>query len=615
MNRMTRWMTLVAIPLTLGAACADGASDADPLDDRDSTFLASDGKADVAGITEGGYLAHGVLHVANESSFEELDVDAALNARAARNIVDVRGREGDFENLQALDDVPWVGPSALGALVEYAEANGHVGACGDGDLQAGVEQCDDGNTVGGDGCSATCGIDAAPNDGPPYEQRPVVHGIMDGSYEGVAILRVANESSLSTLDHEVALDVRAAKKIFYTRGEGFETLDELDDVPWVGPRAFERLLEYAQAHDLVPSCSDGTQQPVMEQCDDGNTVSDDGCSARCALESVCGDGLTEYYETCDDGNLASHDGCSSECLVEKLGEGRELDNRSQSGAVEIGTYRFLNGTIRSEGDIDYWTFTVDQPSTLHIDVWGGSPNGACRGFYFQGTTGTDWDLFDPDVDLRNADGAVVQTIDHNCGSKRADRNGEFDEIIELQPGSYFIRLKGQDVGWGWDASYTVGYEIELVLTGHGPVCGDGEQAAEEQCDDGNASSNDGCSQACTTEYREETEPNDAMSQASALQTYTYGSGTLSAGDEDFFGFRVEAENDVQIGIGDAGSCPFDAYLELYDESGALVAEDDDSGSGYCPQLDRQLQAGAYFVKVRHAEPGHAGSAYTLSVLR
>jgi cysteine-rich repeat protein len=599
--------------------CAGETADTDPLDDRDATFLASDGKADVAGIAEGGYRAHAVLGVANQATLEELDIDAALNARAARNIVDVRERDGDFESLEALDDVPWVGPAALGALVEYAEAQDLIGECGDGDVQVGLEQCDDGNTSGGDGCSATCGIDG--NDGPPYEDRPTVHGIMDGSYEGIAILTIANESNLTTLDHDVALDVRAAKKIVFTRDDGFDTLEELDAVPWVGPHAFELLLDYARANDRIPSCGDGAQQPVMEQCDDGNLEGRDGCSATCALENVCGDGLTEYYETCDDGNVDDHDGCSSECQIEKLHEGFER-NGSLEQAIEIGSYRFLSGTIQSEPDVDYWTFTVNQPTTFHVDVWGGSPNGACRTFSYQGTTGYTSDLFDPGIDLRREDGSIVETISSNCGSKRSDRNGEFDAVIEIQPGTYFLRLKGQDVGWGWDASYTASYEVELLLTGHGPVCGDGDVADPERCDDGNISSNDGCSQACTIEYREESEPNDVQSQAVALQTYRYANGTLDADDSDFFGFRIDQPGRVAIDLGEArypdyegGGCPFDAYLELYDQDGALVAEDDDSAGDYCPQIERSLDAGSYFVRVRHTEPGHQGAPYTISVDR
>jgi len=79
----------------------------------------------------------------------------------------------------------------------------------------------------------------------------------------------------------------------------------------------------------VSFCGDG-RQTVNEACDDGNNADYDGCSSRCEIETgwrcpvpgrhcipICGDGLTIYgHEDCDDGNTIDHDGCSSDCLVE-----------------------------------------------------------------------------------------------------------------------------------------------------------------------------------------------------------------------------------------------------------------------------------------------------------
>ena len=54
----------------------------------------------------------------------------------------------------------------------------------------------------------------------------------------------------------------------------------------------------------------------IEECDDGNNVSGDGCSSICEDEPVCGDGMLEPPELCDDGNTMSGDGCASDCLPE-----------------------------------------------------------------------------------------------------------------------------------------------------------------------------------------------------------------------------------------------------------------------------------------------------------
>ncbi len=71
-----------------------------------------------------------------------------------------------------------------------------------------------------------------------------------------------------------------------------------------------------------------TADNIAENCDDGNTVSADGCSNTCLAEgsasvnATCGNNdiafdATSYAgETCDDGNNASGDGCSRLCLKE-----------------------------------------------------------------------------------------------------------------------------------------------------------------------------------------------------------------------------------------------------------------------------------------------------------
>ena len=53
-----------------------------------------------------------------------------------------------------------------------------------------------------------------------------------------------------------------------------------------------------------------------EQCDDGNTTADDGCSALCLFEAMCGNGAVEPGEECDDGGLVVGDGCDMGCQLE-----------------------------------------------------------------------------------------------------------------------------------------------------------------------------------------------------------------------------------------------------------------------------------------------------------
>ena len=113
-------LTLVLAPL----ACSGD----DPLDDEGAGF--PDGKSD-GGIDEGSPEALAVLALVNDPSVDvdELDDDAGLHATAAKNIVERR----PYETLAELDAVPFVGPVALAALLEYAKEKGLLGG-GDGNV-------------------------------------------------------------------------------------------------------------------------------------------------------------------------------------------------------------------------------------------------------------------------------------------------------------------------------------------------------------------------------------------------------------------------------------------------------------------------------------------------
>ncbi len=91
-------------------------------------------------------------------------------------------------------------------------------------------------------------------------------GALEGTREGYGVLRLLNDGEGTTfafLDDDVALERRAAQNliahrdgadgIFGTRDDDlFDTIAEVDAVPYVGAAALARLVEFAQWNDYVP---------------------------------------------------------------------------------------------------------------------------------------------------------------------------------------------------------------------------------------------------------------------------------------------------------------------------------------------------------------------------
>jgi fibro-slime domain-containing protein len=97
---------------------------------------------------------------------------------------------------------------------------------------------------------------------------------------------------------------------------------------------------------MIARCGDGILA-VSEACDDGNAKEGDGCSTKCKVElgyacsgdpskcskTTCGDGTVEGNEACDDANHFPFDGCSANCQVEPHCEGDACTSKCGDGLV------------------------------------------------------------------------------------------------------------------------------------------------------------------------------------------------------------------------------------------------------------------------------------------
>ena len=235
--------------------------------------------------------------------------------------------------------------------------------CGDG-RKAGKEECDDGNTVDGDGCTGDCKIEAgyACTVGGEVSKQALYAAPAEAAAEATAEEPAAAAEEPAAVAEEVADDAPQIRRL----GEDPAAADDAAAADGAGAAADAAAADAPAAADAAAAdapaaadaaaaaapdaeavdlsleghvstcaeqvCGDGKRFGT-EECDDFNSVSGDGCSEDCKVEQGyecnggswldkdicgphCGDGLEIVGEACDDGNLVEGDGCSAQCLVE-----------------------------------------------------------------------------------------------------------------------------------------------------------------------------------------------------------------------------------------------------------------------------------------------------------
>lgn len=235
------------------------------------------------------------------------------------------------------------------------------------------------------------------------------------------------------------------------------------------------------AERLAKSCGNGQDDNPDEVCDDGNKDVGDGCDATCQPErdwkcsrtgactnnAICGNGELSMSEACDDGNKNDGDGCSADCLTKEDG----WECRAP------GTACF---PICGDGRI------MRKP--------GGEPAEGCD----------DQNGDDDDGCYSNctvAPGASCTGEPSECTLALCGNGGEPEAGESCDAGL----ANGLFYGDGKGCSKTCTREPTCrnpetgVTEACTTACGDGNIDENEECDDGNGVSGDGCSSTCTNE--------------------------------------------------------------------------------------------------------------------
>ena len=324
--------------------------------------------------------------------------------------------------------------------------------CGNGAVED-SEQCDDGNSRPGDGCSGVCTIE--PNYSCPTPGQACVSLVVcgDGKISG----------------SEACDDSNAAG------GDGCSPLCQVE--------AGYACQTAGMPCTMVPTvrCGDG-QVNTGEGCDDGNTTANDGCSASCSLEGgwtcptpgsacmrdrFCGDGRLDPNEQCDDGNSTPGDGCTGSCGKEPF---FDCPTPGQPCATTIvcGDSKVIGDEACDDGNTtagDGCSATCKQVEPGYSCPRASGVGGPCT--------------------------AVPVQV---CGDGRVSfSNGEFCDDGNRTAGD------GCNASCQVEAGYTCaqpGMACMLV-----ELCGDGKLALArgEQCDDANTTAGDGCTGQCVME--------------------------------------------------------------------------------------------------------------------
>lgn len=223
----------------------------------------------------------------------------------------------------------------------------------------------------------------------------------------------------------------------------------------------------------VPKCGDGLRNQDSEQCDDGNLVSDDGCSSTCQTELYDFGDAIDFYHTLKTSNGASHKLGSGLFLGASVGD--ELTGQPSVNADGDDA----NATIDDEDGVTF-TSLLERGFTATVKV-----NATATGKL------SAWIDFNRDNDWSDAGEKIFNDVVLVAGDNSLSFNVPGVGVSEL--GDTYARFRFSSAGGlNFDGPALDGevedYKVKIEDRPTKPFCGDHIQQLGEDCDDGLAGS-------------------------------------------------------------------------------------------------------------------------------
>lgn len=371
--------------------------------------------------------------------------------------------------------------------------------CGNGVAES-PENCDDGNSVVGDGCGPDCKlepggiVDDCPGStfvltGPPNAPRKL-------SIVGDTKGKATSQSPTSCLGsgpndvYGITPDIAGSMRVSMVAAYDNATLHVRADCDTSGTQldCIEALEPFDDLTVHVPVLPNQTFYVIVDGQSSSSTTGNFGpYSLQIEITPAsCGNDALDGNEECDDGNSAVGDGCDASCKLEPVGGGNDLCPGaplalvSTTGGTEAGIVTATTSTLVG----DYQAKSTTCASKLAKDaVYAVTPT-------ISGTlTATVAGQFDAAVYVQSVCGSTVDEL--VCGDKFDGNSAESVSAPVVANQTYYLVV---------DSSLSTQAGVfELAVNVAPGVCGNGLIDGGETCDDANAQAGDGCDATCLLE--------------------------------------------------------------------------------------------------------------------